>query len=86
MRTEPARRRFNVAARARAGGADPLTMTFDASDWDRSTAINAPGQSGSPESPHFADLAKLWADGQSFPLAFSEQAVQAHAAATLTLT
>ena len=83
--TEPARRRFNVAARARAGGADPFAIAFDAADWDRSTAINAPGQSGSPESPHFADLVKLWSDGESLPLAFSEKAVQARAAATLTL-
>ena len=61
-------------------------MTFDAHDWDRSTAINAPGQSGSPESPHFADLAALWSEGKTFPLAFTERAVQAHAEATLTLT
>jgi penicillin amidase len=85
--TAAARRRFNVAASARAGGApDPFAIAFDAGDWDRSTAINAPGQSGSPDSPHFADLATLWSNGLSFPLAFSERAVQAHAESTLTLT
>jgi penicillin amidase len=86
--TEPARRRFNVAARAPAGAAaaDPFSITFDTADWDRSTAAGAPGQSGSPDSPNFADLAKLWSDGASFTLAFSERAVQARAAATLTLT
>ena len=85
--TAAARRRFNVAAPApEGGGADPFAIAFAAADWDRSTAIDAPGQSGFPDSPNFADLAKLWSAGQSFPLAFSEQAVQAHAAATLVLT
>ena len=48
-------------------------------------AQNAPGQSESPASPHFADLAKLWSEGQYFPLAFSEGAVTAAAESTLTL-
>jgi hypothetical protein len=85
--TDAARRRFNVLAVAPPGAArDPLAMTFDAADWDRSTAINAPGQSGSPESAHFADLAALWSEGKMFTLAFTERAVQAHAEVTLTLT
>jgi penicillin amidase len=84
--TAAARRRFNLTANSRAGAAtDPLAMAFDVADWDRSTAINAPGQSESPDSPHFADLVTLWAEGQRFPLAFSERAVGANAAATLTL-
>jgi acyl-homoserine lactone acylase PvdQ len=85
--TDAARRRFNLAARAPGGAAtaDPLALAFDTADWDRSTAIGAPGQSGSPDSPHFADLAALWSGGKTFPLAFSEGAVQAHAEATLTL-
>jgi penicillin amidase len=48
-------------------------------------ATNAPGQSGSPTSPHFADLAKIWAAGEYFPLPFSEAAVQANAETTLML-
>ena len=84
--TAAARRRFNVFARAPAGGgADPFAIAFDTGDWDQSTATNAPGQSGSAESAHFADLAALWSAGKSFPLAFTERAVQAHAATTLTL-
>ena len=82
-----ARRRFNVAIPARSGAAsDPFAIKIDAADWDRSTAINAPGQSGWADSRNFADLAKLWSQGESFALAFSDQAVHAHAAATLTLT
>ena len=85
--TEPARRRFNVAVRAAANAPQPLpAFTFDPADWDRSTAIAAPGQSESPDSPNFADLAKLWSAGRTFPLAFTDAAVQAQAAATLTLT
>jgi len=58
---------------------------LDLGDWDRSVAMNAPGQSGSPGSPHFGDLAAAWAAGQYFPLAFSERAVQANAESTLML-
>jgi acyl-homoserine lactone acylase PvdQ len=84
--TDAARRRFNVVASAPAGaGGDPLAMAFDAADWDRSTAISAPGQSGSPESAHFADLAALWSEGKTFTLVFTERAVQAHADVTLVL-
>jgi penicillin amidase len=63
----------------------PFRAIFDVADWDRSVAMNAPGQSGSPTSPHFADLAALWVKGEYFPLVFSEEAVQAHAETTLTL-
>jgi penicillin amidase len=85
--TDAARRRFNIIARARAGAAaEPFAIEYNPSDWDRSMAISAPGQSGWPESAHFADLVKRWSDGESFPLVFSERAVHANAEATLTLT
>jgi acyl-homoserine lactone acylase PvdQ len=85
--TAAARRRFNVIARARAGAAaEPFGIIYDPADWDRSKAIGAPGQSGWPGSAHFADFVKLWSDGEHFPLAFSERAVQTNADATLTLT
>jgi penicillin amidase len=58
---------------------------MDAGDWDRSVATNAPGQSGSPASPHFRDLAALWAAAEYFPLSFSDQAVQENTEATLVL-
>ncbi len=99
--TDAARRRFAIGPFARAGYADTLMSTsgagfeattgasfsaiFDLGDWDRSVAQNAPGQSGSPASAHFGDLAKLWAAGEYFPLAFSEAAVQAQAESTLTM-
>jgi penicillin amidase len=62
-----------------------FAAVFDLADWDRSVAQNAPGQSESPANPHFADLARLWSEGQYFQMAFSEGAVTAAAESTLTL-
>jgi penicillin G amidase len=49
---------------------------FDLSNWDHSEAVNTPGESGQPESPHYQDLAPLWRDGKYFPLAYSRGAVE----------
>jgi penicillin amidase len=84
--TAAARQRFNIGPLGRPADDDsPVRAVLDARDWDRSRAMNAPGQSGSPESPHFSDLAKLWSSGELFPLVFSQSAVDRHAVATLTL-
>ena len=96
-----AARRFNLGPFATPGYGDTLMATdgpqlevtngpsfsavYDVRTWDRSVAQNAPGQSGSPASPHYGDLAKLWAAGDNFPLSFSDRAVQANAESTLTL-
>ena len=48
----------------------------DLANWDRSVAINAPGQSGQPGSKHYGDLLDLWANAEYFPLLFSRQAVE----------
>ncbi|PYT80239.1 MAG: penicillin acylase family protein [Acidobacteria bacterium] len=58
---------------------------IDVSDWDKSVATSAPGQSGQPGSPHFSDLAKLWGDERYFPLPYSDSTVNANAEATLVL-
>ena len=47
---------------------------LDLADWDRGLATSAPGQSGQPGSPHYADLLPLWARGEYFPLVFSRAA------------
>jgi len=60
-------------------------MITDLKDWDRSVVTNAPGQSGSPSSDHFRDLAEMWAAGEYFPLSFSEASVSQNARAVLTL-
>jgi penicillin G amidase len=50
-------------------------MVLDVGNWDGSRAVNTPGQSGDPGSPHYRDLAPLWARGGYFPLVYSAQAV-----------
>ena len=85
--TEAARRRFNIGPIKPAPHASgPFMMTSDPVDWDRSGALNAPGQSGSPDSAHFSDFAKRWAASEHVELAFTDAAVQAAAESTLTLT
>ena len=49
---------------------------FDLADWDRGMATSAPGQSAQYGSPHYADLAPLWANGEYFPLAYSRKKVE----------
>ena len=48
---------------------------LDTSDWDQSVAVNTPGQSGQPGSPHYSDLMPLWDAGRYFPLLYSSKAV-----------
>ncbi|MBV9331690.1 MAG: penicillin acylase family protein [Alphaproteobacteria bacterium] len=52
-----------------------VRMVLDTGDWDRSMAINTPGESGDPESPHYRDLFPLWASGKYVPLLYSRDAV-----------
>jgi acyl-homoserine lactone acylase PvdQ len=80
-----ARHRFNVGPLTPHGDGPPFAMTFDDADWDRSTAMSAPGQSGSASSGHFVDLARMWAAGEKVTLAFSEAAVHAAGETTLVL-
>jgi penicillin G amidase len=54
-------------------------MVLDVGAWDNSVCINTPGQSGDPRSPHYSDLAPLWADGEYVPLLYSEEAIEAAA-------
>jgi penicillin amidase len=59
---------------------------LDPGDWDRSLAINTPGQSGQPGSAHYSDLLRLWQDWQYFPLSYSRRAVEQNATDRLLLT
>ena len=51
-------------------------MVLDVGGWDNSMAINTPGQSGDPASPHFRDLFPKWAAGEYIPLIYSKSAVK----------
>jgi penicillin amidase len=46
-------------------------QVMDLGNWDNSVAINTPGQSGDPNSPHYRDLFPIWAKGKYFPLYYS---------------
>jgi penicillin amidase len=97
-----AAKRFNIGPFPRAGYGDTVFSTsgpgysqsdgatfrevMDVADWDRSIGTSAPGQSGQPGSPHFDDLAKLWAAEQYFPYSFSQALVEKNAGATLVLS
>ncbi|HVN85376.1 MAG TPA: penicillin acylase family protein [Candidatus Binatia bacterium] len=52
---------------------------------DASLAIHPIGQSGQPESPHYSDLAPLWARGEYHPMLFTRGAIEAVAEATVML-
>ena len=53
-----------------------VRLIIDVGDWDNSLCINAPGQSGDPGSPHYSDLALLWARGGYAPLLYSRAQVE----------
>jgi penicillin amidase len=61
-------------------------MVVDVGAWDNSRFINAPGQSGDPRSPHYADLAPLWAAGEYVPMLYSVAAVDAATRLRIVLT
>jgi penicillin amidase len=50
-------------------------MVIDVGAWDRSLAVNSPGQSGDPLSTHYQDLFPLWASDGAFPLLYSRRRV-----------
>lgn len=62
-----------------------VRIVLDIGNWDHSTAINAPGQSGDPDSPHYGDLLRPWAAGQQVPLLFSRAAIEREAGEVLEL-
>ena len=83
---------FSLPTVERPGGAGTVAADgasyreiLDVADWDRSIATNTPGQSGQPASPYYGNLLPLWADDQYFPLSFSAEAIERHAAHRLTL-
>lgn len=85
--SDATRRRFDIGPLRPSAASDRfVSVASNATDWDLSTAMNAPGQSGSASSGHYADLAHLWAEGKSIPLPFTDEAVAAAAQSTLVLT
>jgi penicillin amidase len=60
-------------------------VVVDVGNWDNSRAINTPGQSGDPDSPHYRDLAPAWGKGEYFPLLYSRKLIEAATESTIKL-
>jgi penicillin amidase len=60
-------------------------MVLDVGNWDASLAVNTPGQSGGPDSPHYRDLAGQWRSGTYFPLLYSRSEVEQNAERRIVL-
>jgi penicillin amidase len=63
-----------------------VRLVMDVGAWDNSRAVNTPGQSGDPFSPHYRDLFPLWAAGAYVPLDFSRAAVDRDAELVVSLS
>jgi penicillin amidase len=91
----PVTARFDLPAVERSGDRTTVNVSaqsgasfreiIDLSNWDNSLAINVPGQSGQPESPHYRDLLELWANGEYFPLLYTREAVEEYTEHRLVL-
>ena len=62
-----------------------MRMIVDMSNFDASLTVIPTGQSGHPFHPHYDDMIQLWLDGEYHPMWYTRDAVEADAAATLTL-
>jgi penicillin amidase len=62
-----------------------VRLAIDLGDPDSSRCVNAPGQSGDPRSAHYADLAPLWARGETVALPYTRAAVDKAAARRILL-
>ncbi|WP_164155353.1 penicillin acylase family protein [Sandarakinorhabdus rubra] len=60
---------FHVASGA------SVRVVLDVGQWDNSVAVNTPGQSGDPASPHYRDLFARWASGDYAPFPWSRARV-----------
>lgn len=62
-----------------------VRLVMDVGAWDNSMAINTPGQSGDPASPHYRDLFPRWASGNYVPFAWSRPRVLQEAERIITV-
>ncbi|MFI5012611.1 MAG: penicillin acylase family protein [Hyphomicrobiales bacterium] len=62
-----------------------VRLVMDVGEWDDSVCINAPGQSGDPASPHYRDLAPLWAQGGYVPMLYSRARIEPEIVARIAL-
>ncbi len=67
------------------GGTPGWRMIADLSNWENSLMTVTGGQSGSPFSPHYADLIEPWLEGELHPMLFSRETLARYTAGTLKL-
>ena len=73
------------------GGGDNQTsgasfmIIADTADWDNSVGLNAPGQNGDPDNPHYRDLFEVWARDRYFPIFFSRSKIDSVTESTTVL-
>ncbi len=58
---------------------------YDLADLERSRFITATGQSGNPLSPHYRDLSRLWAAGETLPMSRDPKVYEVGSLGTLRL-
>jgi penicillin G amidase len=63
-----------------------MRMVVDFSNFDNSVQNITLGESGQVTSPYYKDQFNAWYEGTSFPMLFSDQAVDSHTVHRLTLT
>ena len=63
-----------------------VRVVMDVGAWDNSMAINTPGQSGDPASPHYHDLFPRWATGNYVPFVWSRPRVLQEAERIISVT
>jgi penicillin amidase len=63
-----------------------VRVVMDVGAWDNSMAINTPGQSGDPASPHYRDLFARWATGNYVPFVWSRPRVLQEAERIIRVT
>lgn len=63
-----------------------VRVVMDVGAWDNSMAINTPGQSGDPVSPHYRDLFARWATGNYVPFLWSRPRVLQEAERIIRVT
>ena len=88
---EDTRRRLDVGPYARGGNSYTVNNTssgdnqasgatfriiVDTGDWDTAVGMNAPGQSGNVDSPHYNDLFEEWAKDGFFPVYYSRERIE----------
>ena len=72
------------SARNQRSGAS-FRILVDTENWDRTLAMNNPGQSGNPDSPFYKNLFKEWANDGFFPLFYTREKVESVTAKKIIL-